>query len=156
MEWAAAREQWEWKLFLSLELPSSLDHCTAKCFKVNYFLTRRSILGSDCNDSYFDAMSALWLHSDCSLIALWVLFECLLSAHWVLTYSWLITWRFEPEWWRLTALEHNVPHGQKSNSTIVSYLKVLKIILSTLDGKWQLFSALDEPPFTEEKLKHFS
>ena len=32
--------------------------------------------GSDCIDSYFDALSALWLLSDYSLIALWKLTEC--------------------------------------------------------------------------------
>ena len=48
----------------------------------------------DCIDSYFDALSALWL-----------LFECSLSANWLLTFSWPIAWRFEPEWWRLTSLD---------------------------------------------------
>ncbi len=56
-------------------------------------LTRRSILGSDCIDSYFDALSALWVLPDCSLSALWVFTECSLSAHWVLTYFWLIAWK---------------------------------------------------------------
>ena len=36
---------------------------------------------------------------------LWVLSNCSLSAHWLLTYSWLIAWRFEPEWWILTDLD---------------------------------------------------
>ena len=54
----------------------------------------------------------LWVISDWSLSALWLLSECSLSAHWLLTYSWLIAWRFEPEWWILSALEHIVPNGR--------------------------------------------
>ena len=41
-----------------------------------------------------------------------VLSECSLSANWLLTYSWLIAWRFEPEWWILTALDKLEPNGQ--------------------------------------------
>ena len=44
-------------------------------------LTRRSILGSDCIDSFFDALSALWVLTECSLSAHWVLTECSLVAH---------------------------------------------------------------------------
>ena len=62
-------------------------------FKPLVMITRHSILGSDCIDSYFDALSANWLLSDCSLIVLWVLSECSLSAHWVLTDCWLV-----PDW----------------------------------------------------------
>ena len=65
-----------------------------------------SILGSDCIDSYFVALSALWVLSECSLI-----------AHWLLTFSWLIAWRFEPEWWRLTALDNFVTDRQTDGQT---------------------------------------
>ena len=41
--------------------------------------------GSDCIDSDFDALIALWLLYDCSLSALWVLYKCSLSAFWVLS-----------------------------------------------------------------------
>ena len=59
----------------------------------------------------------LWVLTECSLSALWVLFKCSLSAHLLLTYSWLIVWRFEPEWWRLTALDKLVPDRQTDGPT---------------------------------------
>ena len=49
-------------------------------------------IGSDCIDSFLDALSAHWLLSKCSLSVLWVLSECTLmlfesslSAFWVLS-----------------------------------------------------------------------
>ena len=53
-------------------------------FNFNCHITRHSILGSDCIDSYFDALIALWLLSDCSLSALWVLTDCWLIPDWLL------------------------------------------------------------------------
>ena len=41
--------------------------------------------GSDCIDSYFDAVIALCVFSDCSLSTLWMPFECLLTANLFLT-----------------------------------------------------------------------
>ena len=42
-------------------------------------------IGSDFIDSYFDALSAHWVLSGCSLSALWVLTECSLTADLFLT-----------------------------------------------------------------------
>ena len=55
----------------------------------------------------------LWVLSDFSLSAFWVLSECSLSAKWLLTYPWLIAWRFEPEWWRLRALDKLEPDARR-------------------------------------------
>ena len=62
--------------------------------------------------------------TDCSLSALWVLSECTLSAHWVLTYAWLIALRFEPEWWRLTALDKLEP-DKWTNGRTSAFLELL-------------------------------
>ena len=50
--------------------------------------------------------------SKCSLSAYCMLTECSLSAHLLLTYPWLIAWRFEPEWWKLTALDKHETNGR--------------------------------------------
>ena len=54
-----------------------------------------------------------WTASETSLNCLFLQhMNCSLSAHWLLTYSWLIALRFEPEWWRLRALDKFEPKEQ--------------------------------------------
>ena len=59
------------------------DVLSKSCLKAK-FITRRSILGSDCIDSYLDALGAHWVLSDCSLFALWVLTDRWLIPDWLL------------------------------------------------------------------------
>ena len=62
--------------------------------------------------------------------ALRLLSKFSLSAHWLLTYSLLIVWRFEPEWWIFTALDNLSPDRQTDRHTLW--------LLGLLDGAKKL------------------
>ena len=82
--------------------------------KTQYFRLRLYLLLFWCSECSLNALGVL---SKYSLSALWVLSECSLSAYWLMTYTWLIAWSFEPEWWRLTALDKPTPDGQTDRQT---------------------------------------
>ena len=88
---------------LALSSSSNNSHQFRICFLLNktQYLKAPTVL---------TLILMLCVLSDLSLSAFWVFSECSLSANWLLTYSWLIAWRFEPEWWRLTALDKLGPN----------------------------------------------
>ena len=58
---------------LALSSSSNNSHQFRICFLLN---KTQYLKGSDCIDSYFDALCALWSLSECFLSVLWVLSEC--------------------------------------------------------------------------------
>ena len=97
--------------------------------KTQYFRLRLYWLLFWCSECF-------WLLFDRSLSALWLLSECSLSAHLLRTYSWVIAWRFEPEWWRLTALDKFEPNI-RTNERRLAFLELLsepKILKKMFDS----------------------
>ena len=91
-------------------------------------ITRRSILGSDCIDSYFDALSALWLRSYCSPSALWLISECSLTADLFLTDCLKI-------WARMMKIDCSRQTWTKRTSAFLELLSEQKNVRTLLLGK---------------------
>ena len=71
-------------------------------------------------DSDFNALSAFYLLSDCSLIALWLFSDCSVTSNWLLTDCWLIAWRFEPERWRESTLSQTDRRTDRDSDSLGS------------------------------------
>ena len=104
-EYNSIRLQQElYAIFVYLVFTSCLLFGVAKILTSLVWSPNKNLYVSKVNKTQYFRLRLYWLLFWCS--------ECSLSASLLLTYSWMIVWRFEPEWWRLTALDKLEPNGR--------------------------------------------